>query len=143
MTVIPLIYLLRPILSKLSKIVLTMDRTDWKNTVNTSKSYRLLSVIKGRAIPLFWIVLDRKGNSSFDYWKYVLTPVMEGLQQMEWLSGIPIIIVADKEFASPKLAEQLKNTYGVDATLRIKSSMYLNGDNMPEIKKKPENYCGQ
>lgn len=62
---------------------------------------------------------------------------------MEWLSGIPIILVADKEFANPKLAEQLKNTYGVDATLRIKSSMYLNGDNMPEIKKKQENYCGQ
>lgn len=143
MTIIPLIYLLRPILSKLSKIVLTMDRTDWKKRC---KYINILSVAvsyKGRAIPLFWIVLDRKGNSSFDHWKYVLTPVIEGLQQMEWLSGIPIIVVADKEFASPKLAEQLKNTYGVDATLRIKSSMYLNGDNMPEIKKKQENYCGQ
>ena len=105
MTVIPLIYLLRPILSKLSKIVLTMDRTDWKKRC---KYINILSVAisyKGRAIPLFWIVLDRKGNSSFDHWKYVLTPVIEGLQQMEWLSGIPIIVVADKEFASPKLAE--------------------------------------
>lgn len=105
MTVIPLIYLLRPILSKLSKIVLTMDRTDWK------KRYKYINILsvavsyKGRAIPLFWIVLDRKGNSSFDHWKYVLTPVIEGLQQMGWLSGIPIIVVADKEFASPKLAE--------------------------------------
>ncbi len=79
MTVIPLIYLLRPILSKLSKIVLTMDRTDWKKRC---KYINILSVAvsyKGRAIPLFWIVLDRKGNSSFDHWKYVLTPVIEGL----------------------------------------------------------------
>jgi len=43
---------------------------------------------------------------------------------MEWLSGKPIIVVADREFASPKLAEWLKNTYGVEAILRIKASIY-------------------
>lgn len=55
---------------------------------------------------------------------------------MEWLSGIPIHVVADREFASPKLAEWLKNTYGVGATLRMKASMYLKGagGEMPEVK---------
>jgi hypothetical protein len=55
---------------------------------------------------------------------------------MEWLSGIPIHVVADREFASPKLAEWLKDTCGVDATLRMKASMYLKGvgDEMPEVK---------
>lgn len=72
---------------------------------------------KGRAIPLFWIVLDRKENSSFEHWKQVLTPVIEGLQQMEWLSGKSIHVTADREFASPKLAEWLKKTYCVGATL--------------------------
>ena len=48
--------------------------------------------------------------------------------------GIPIHVVADREFASPKLAEWLKSTYGVDATLRIKASMYLKGDGMQETK---------
>lgn len=133
-TVVPLIRLMRPLMSKLPEIVVTMDRTDWEKR---RKHVNILSVAvsyKGRAIPLFWIVLGRKGNTSFEHWKQVLTPVIEGLQQMEWLSGIPIHVVADREFASPKLAEWLKNTYGVDTTLRIKASMYLNGDGMPETK---------
>ncbi len=53
---------------------------------------------------------------------------------MERLSGKPILVVADREFASPKLAEWLKNTYGVEATLRIKASMYTKSENMPETK---------
>jgi len=79
---------MRPVLSKLPEIVLTMDRTDWEKR---RKHINILSVAvsyKGRAIPLFWIVMDRKGNSSFEDWKQVLTPVIEGLQQMEWLSSI-------------------------------------------------------
>ena len=123
-TLVPLIRLMRPLLSKLPEIVLTMDRTDWEKRL---KYINILSVAvsyKGRALPLFWIVLGRKGNSSFEHWKQVLTPVIKGLQQMEWLSGKPILVVADREFASPKLAEWLKNTYGVEAILRIKASMY-------------------
>ena len=133
-TLVQLIHLMRPLLSKLPEIVLTMDRTDWKKR---RKHINILSVAvsyKGRAMPLFWIVLNRKGNSSFDHWKQVLTPVIKGLQQMEWLSGKPIIVVADREFASPKLAEWLKNTYGVEATLRMKASMYTKSENMPETK---------
>ena len=133
-TLVPLICLMRPLLSKLPEIVLTMDRTDWGKR---RKHINILSVAvnyKGGAMPLFWIDLNRKGNSSFKHWKRVLTPVIKGLHQMEWLSGKPIIVVADREFASPKLAEWLKNTYGVEATLRIKASMYTKSENMPETK---------
>ena len=133
-TLVPLIHLMRPFLSKLPEIILTMDRTDWEKRL---KYINILSVAvsyKGRALPLFWIVLDRKGNSSFEHWKRVLTPVIEGLQQMEWLSGKLIHVVADREFASPKLAEWLKNTYGVEVTLRMKASMYIKSENMPETK---------
>ena len=124
-TVIPRIHLMRPLLSKLPEIVLCMDRTDWGKR---GKHINILSVAiyyKGRAIPLFWIVFGNKGNSSFEQWKQVLTPCIEGLQQMEWLSGVPIHVVADREFASPKLAEWLKNTYGAGSTLRMKASMVL------------------
>ena len=46
---------------------------------------------------------------------------------MEWLSGKPIIVVADREFASPRLAEWLKNAYDVEVTLRIKVGLFLSG----------------
>ena len=133
-TVVPLIYLMRPLLEKLPKIVLSMDRTDWERRC---KHINILSVAvsyKGRALPLFWIVFGRKGNSSLKQWKCVLAPVIEGLKQMNWLFDKPIHVVADREFASPKLAEWLKNTYNIDSTLRIKSSMYLSDDNTPEVK---------
>jgi Transposase DDE domain len=131
---LPLICLMRPILSELPEIVLTMDRTDWEKR---QKDINILSVAvayEGRALPLFWIVLGRKGSSSFKHWKQVLTPVIEGLKQMEWLSNIPIHVVADREFASPKLAEWLKKEYSIDSTVRIKRSMYLSEDGKPETK---------
>lgn len=84
-----------------------------------------------------WMVSGKRGNSSLDQWKRVLAPVIEALQQMDWLSGKLIHFVADREFASPKLAEWLKTTYrNVDATLRIKASMYLSSTDMPEKETK-------
>ena len=132
-TLIPLIRLLRPILSKLDEIVLTMDRTEWKKRGKWINILTVALSYKGRAIPLFWIVFGRRGNTSFEHWKQVLAPVIEALKQMDWISA-HIHVVADREFASPKLAEWLKTSYVVDSTLRLKASMYLKGDGMPETK---------
>jgi len=136
LTVKPLIYLMRPLLEKLSEIVLIVDRTDWEKRL---KYINILSVAvsyKGRALPLFWIVFGQKGCSSFTQWKQVLTPVIEELQQIRWLSDkqIHIHVVADREFASPKLAEWLNTVYNITVTVRIKASMYLTGEDTPEIK---------
>lgn len=131
---IPLINLMRPLLEKMPEIVLVMDGTDWKKRL---KYINILSVAvnyKGRAIPLFWIVTGKKGSSSFEVWKRVLAPAIEALKKTEWLSGKPIHLLADREFASPKLAEWLKTSYNVESTLRIKASMYLKGEDSPEIK---------
>jgi len=136
LTVKPLIYLMRPLLEKLPEIILIVDRTDWKkrrqyiNILSVAVSY------KGRALPLYWMVFGKKGNSSLEQWKQVLFPTIIALQQMSWLSDktIHIHVVADREFASPKLAEWLKTIYDVSVTLRIKASMYLTGEDTPETK---------
>ena len=136
-TVLPLIRLMRPLLSNLPEIVLAMDRTVLGRNAKIYVNILTVAICyKGRTILMYWKVFDRKGNSSFKDWKGVLTPVIKGLQQMEWLSGIPIHVVADREFASPKLAEWLKIDYGVGATLRMKASMYLKGvgDEISEVK---------
>ena len=134
MMIIPLIYLMRPFLENLPEIVLSMDRTEWKKR---GKWINILSVAlcyKGRALPLYWVVFGRRGNSALEHWKKLLTPVIEGLRSMIWLSDTLIHVVADREFASPKFAEWLKDKYEVDSTLRIKSSMYLCDENKPEVK---------
>jgi hypothetical protein len=127
---------MRPLLEKLPEIILIVDRTDWKkrgqyiNILSVAVSY------KGRALPLYWMVFGKQGCSSLEQWRQVLFPVIIVLQQINWLSDktIHIHVVADREFASPKLAEWLKNLYNVSVTLRIKSSMYLTGEDTPETK---------
>ena len=136
LTVRPLIYLMRPLLEKLPEIILIVDRTDWKkrrqyiNILSVAVSY------KGRALPLYWMVFGKQGCSSLEQWKQVLFPVIIVLQQMSWLSDkqIHIHVVADREFASPKLAEWLTNEFDVAVTLRIKANMYLAGEDTPEVK---------
>jgi len=125
---------MRPLLEKMPEITLIMDRTDWKKRLKYINILSVAVAYKGRAIPLFWTVTGKKGSSSFDAWKRVLTPVIEALKKMEWLSGKPIHLLGDREFASPKLAEWLKISYNVESTLRIKASMYLKGEDSPEIK---------
>lgn len=132
--VVPLIYLMRPLLESLSMIVLSMDRTDWMKRGTWINILSVSVCFKGRALPLCWMVFGRRGNSALTHWKKVLTPVIEGLQDMDWLSGTPIHVVADREFASPKLAMWLKESYDVHTTLRMKASMYLKEESKPEVK---------
>ena len=136
LTVKPLIYLMRPLLEKLPEIILIVDRTDWEKRQQHINILSVAVSYKGRALPLYWMVFGKKGSSSLEQWKQVLFPVIIIFQQMSWLSdkNIHIHVVADREFASPKLAEWLTNEFDVAVTLRIKASMYLMGEDTPEIK---------
>jgi len=136
LTVKPLIYLMRPLLEKMPEIILIIDRTDWEKRRHYINILSVAVSYKGRALPLYWMVFGKKGCSSLEQWKQVLFPVIMVLQQMSWLSDkqIHIHVVADREFASPKIAEWLKNFYDVVVTLRIKASMYLTGEDTSEIK---------
>lgn len=119
------LHLVRPLLQRLPAIILAMDRTHWKKRRRHVNILMVSVAFQGRAIPLFWIVLDRAGNSSLAHWKRVLSPVMAEFQKHPWGATIPIILVADREFASPRLAQWLKTTSQVDSVLRIKRSAYL------------------
>jgi len=135
-TVKPLIYLMRPLLEKLPEIILIVDRTDWEKRQQHINILSVAVSYKGRALPLYWMVFGKKGSSSLEQWKQVLFPVIIVLEQMSWLSDkqIHIHVVADREFASPKLAEWLNTLYNVAVTLRIKANMYLIGEDTKETK---------
>jgi hypothetical protein len=119
------IHLLQPLLQRLPAIILAMDRTHWKKRQRHVNVLMVSVAFQGRAIPLFWIVMDRAGNSSLTQWKTVLSPVIAEFQKHAWCATIPIIVVADREFASPRLTQWLKTTYRVDSVVRIKRSAYL------------------
>jgi len=135
-TVKPLIMLMRPLLAQLTEIILIVDRTDWQrrqchiNILSVAVSY------KGRALPLYWMVSGKPGCSSLEEWKQVLFPVIAALQQTPWLADRPlhIQVVADREFASPRLAEWLQAVFAVSVTFRLKASMYLQEEEARETK---------
>lgn len=117
---------LSPLLASLPIIEISIDRTDWEKRKNYVNILMVALVYKGRGIPLFWIVLDYRGASSFRLWKKVLTPVLRELRRLPVLSQKTIRVLGDREFASPKLAQWLKESFHAGFTLRLKRSEYLN-----------------
>jgi hypothetical protein len=119
------ISLLRPLLHHLPELILAMDRTHWKKRQRHVNILMVSIYFEGRAIPVCWMVWDQAGNSSYTKWKTVLSPVITELRNQSWCAQIPIIVVADREFASPRLTRWLKTTYQVESVLRLKRSEYL------------------
>ena len=74
-----------------------IDRTRWKE-----RNLFVASLIKNkRAIPLYWFLLDKKGNSNFIEQKRLLKAVAR------LLKGYKIIILGDREFGNVALADWL------------------------------------
>jgi len=124
----PLVELIRPLVAGEATLVLILDRTEW---MRRGKPVRVLTVAlwyQGRAIPLFWRGDTRKGNTSLEEWKAVLTPVLEALRAACWTQGKEIPLVADREYASPKLSEWVWKTFRVESTLRLKRSLTLQNE---------------
>ena len=80
---------------KSKPLKLAIDRTQWR-----SQNVFMLSLIwEKRSIPLYWLLLDKKGSSSICEQKALIIPVLE------LLSDYKIIILGDREFGSIKLTD--------------------------------------
>ncbi|WP_019503415.1 IS4 family transposase [Pleurocapsa sp. PCC 7319] len=118
-----------PVLKKWLKInqaankiaYVAIDRTRWKE-----RNLFVASLIKDkRAIPLHWLLLDKKGNSNFQEQKRLLKSVLR------LLDGYQIVIVGDREFGHISLADWLERKE-CQYVIRTKDDKY--------IKQKGENY---
>ncbi len=91
-----------------------IDRTRWKE-----RNLFVASLIKDkRAIPLYWYLLDKKGNSNFIEQKRLLKAVAR------LLKGYRIIILGDREFGNITLADWLSRK-GFQYVLRTKDNKYI------------------
>ena len=72
------------------RILVAIDRTQWLD-----RNLFVASWIKDkRAIPLFWVLLDKKGSSNLREQKKLLVPVLKMLKKYE------AIVIGDREFSS-------------------------------------------
>ncbi len=79
-----------------------------------------------RSIPLYWLLLDKKGSSNICEQKALIIPVLE------LLSDYKIIILGDREFGSIKLADWLCEKK-VKFIFRVKQGRYIQEKNSDYI----------
>ena len=120
-----LLRLLRPLLVGVPEVILSMDRTEWRRRGQVVNVLSVALVLDGITFPLYWIVLSRPSATGLQQWLKVLTPAVDALRCTHWLQRCPLTVAADREFASPKLAAWLWDTYRVNSVLRIKRSEYV------------------
>ena len=114
---------------KSKPLKLAIDRTQWR-----SQNVFMLSLIwEKRSIPLYWLLLDKKGSSNICEQKALITPVLE------LLSDYKIMILGDgvpprklREFGSIKLAYWLCEKK-VKFILRVKQGRYIQENNSDYI----------
>lgn len=94
--------------------ILAIDRSEWKG-----RNVFMVSLVWGtHALPLYWEVLQQRGNSDLKTQKRLLKAVLPLLQNS------PVLVLGDREFHSPKLAEWL-DSRGVKFALRQKKDLHF------------------
>ena len=111
-----------PIIKKCLKINQTrkkicyvaIDRTRWQE-----HNLFVASLIKNnRAIPLNWMLLDKKGNSNIAEQRRLLKSTLR------LLKGYQVVVIGDREFGNINLADWLSKQ-GCQYVLRTKSNKYV------------------
>lgn len=102
-------------------LYLAIDRTQWaENNV-----FVVAAILNKRAIPIYWIMLDKKGCSNLEEQQQLIRPALA------LLSNYQIVLLGDREFRGVHLAAwltQLKVKY----VFRIKGDTYID-DNYGNI----------
>lgn len=96
-------------------IYLVIDRSQWGKI-----NLLMVSIVYNhRAIPLYFCLLDKKGNSNLAEQKKVLSPTLT------LLKGYKIVVLGDREFCGVKLAKWLSQEEKVYLSLRLKKNEYV------------------
>jgi len=104
-------------------LIVILDRTQWRK-----QNVLMASVRWGtHALPVYWELLPQLGNTCLGQQKQVLVSVLQLLQPY------PVVVVADREFHSAKLATWLQSK-GVEVVLRQKKSAYVQSE---EVESQP------
>jgi len=79
------------------QLIIALDRTQWKE----NNILMVSAIYQKRALPIFWILLDKKGVSNLREQQIVLRPVIKLFKAHQ------VVIIGDREFHSVELAQWL------------------------------------
>ena len=90
------------------RLIITIDRTQWKNN-----NISMVSVIwKKRALPIYWLLLSKKGSSNFYEQVATIRPIIR------LLNNYKLVIIGDREYRSTAFALWLAKK-NIDFVLRL------------------------
>lgn len=96
-------------------IYLVIDRSQWRAT-----NLLMVSIVyERRSIPVYFTLLEKKGNSNLAQQQQVLLPVFELLKDYK------ITVLGDREFCGIELGRWLLREQKVDFSLRLKKNEYV------------------
>jgi hypothetical protein len=84
-------------IAKGKQLILALDRTQWKE----NNILMVSAIYLNRALPIFWILLEKKGASELREQQIVLQPVIKLFKAHK------LLIIGDQEFHSVELAHWL------------------------------------
>jgi hypothetical protein len=96
-------------IAKGKPLIIALDRTQWKENNILMAS----AIYLNRALPIFWILLEKKGASDLREQQIVLRPVIK------LFKAYKVVIIGDREFHSVELAHWL-HRQGVKFVFRQK-----------------------
>ncbi len=94
-----------------SQLIIALDRTQWKE----NNVLMVSAIYQKRALPIFWVLLEKDGSSNLEEQQKVLRPVVRLLKKYK------IVVVGDREFHSIELASWLQEQ-NISFVLRQKQS---------------------
>jgi len=77
-----------------SQLVIALDRTQWKE----NNLLMVSAIYQKRALPIFWIMLEKDGSTNLVEQQKVLRPVIRLLKTYK------LVVIGDREFSSIELA---------------------------------------
>ncbi|MDJ0682668.1 MAG: IS4 family transposase [Xenococcaceae cyanobacterium MO_167.B52] len=90
------------------RLIITIDRTQWKNN-----NISMVSVIwKKRALPIYWLLLSKKGSSNFYEQVGTIRPILKLLKDYN------LVVIGDREYRSTAFALWLTKKK-IDFVLRL------------------------
>lgn len=94
--------------------LIAIDRTQWQG-----RNIFMVTLVWGtHALPLYWEVLNKMGNSELKTQKRLLKAVLPLFKQH------PVLVLGDREFHSPKLADWL-DSKDISFALRQKKDLHF------------------
>lgn len=99
------------------KVKIAIDRTNWQFGEKNLNFFVAAIVLGNISIPLSWILLDKKGNSSTDERKVLIEEVLKIIpkEKIE-------VILADREFVGEQWLAFLQEEKDIPFAIRVKKS---------------------